>query len=92
MSGGVLVFRYASHSGVSLGWSSMGIGSSRGAAAAGGDKHDDRVASKGDRMGVTGALDFSVNVSHKSCSVTGTQERVWEHPLDQGKFWEPAQV
>jgi len=22
--------------------------------------------------------------------VTGTRERVWEHPLDRGKFWEPA--
>src|SRR5712675_3554598 len=73
MSGGVLCFRYASHSGVSLGWSSMGTGSSKGAAAAGGDKHDDGVASIGDRMGVTtGALNFGANVSRKSCSQPGS--------------------
>src|SRR5882672_4890472 len=69
MSGGVLCFRYASHSGVSSGWSSMDTGSSRGAAAAGGDKRDDGVASIGDRTGViTGALYFGANVSRKSCS------------------------
>src|SRR5712672_1560405 len=72
MSGGVLCFRYASHSGVSLGWSSMDTGSSRGAAAAGGDKHDDGVASIGDRTGVTGALYFGVNVSRRSCSQPGS--------------------
>src|SRR5712672_2531196 len=72
MSGGVLCFRYASHSGVSSGWSSMDTGSSRGAAAAGGDKRDDGVASIGDRMGVTGALDFGTNVSHKNCSQPGS--------------------
>src|SRR5712675_2746252 len=72
MSGGVLCFRYASHSGVSSGWSSMDTGSLRGAAAAGGDKHDDGVASIGDRMGLTGALDFSTNVSRKSCSQPGS--------------------
>src|SRR5712672_809820 len=73
MSGGVLVFRYASHSGVSSGWSSMDTGSSRGAAVAGGDKCDDGVASIGDRTGVTtGALYFSTNVSRKSCSQPGS--------------------
>src|SRR5712672_3172883 len=72
MSGGVLVFKYASHSGVSSGWSSMDTGSSRGAAAAGGDKCDDGVASIGDRMGVTGALAFGANVSHNSCSQPGS--------------------
>src|SRR5712671_6062523 len=71
MSGGVLVFRYASHSGVSSGWSSMDTGSSRGAAAAGGDKCDDGVASIGDRTGVTGALDFGANVSRNNCSQPG---------------------
>src|SRR5712675_1787796 len=71
MSGGVLCFRYASHSGVSSGWSSMDTGSSRGAAAAGGDKRDDGVASIGDRTGVTGALYFGANVSRKSCSQPG---------------------
>src|SRR5712671_6139475 len=73
MSGGVLCFRYASHSGVSSGWSSMDTGSSRGAAAAGGDKRDDRVASIGDRTGVTtGAWTFGANVSRKSCSQPGS--------------------
>src|SRR5712675_137598 len=73
MSGGVLVFRYASHSGVSSGWSSMDTGSSRGAAAAGGDECDDGVASIGDRTGVTtGAWNFGVNVSRKSCSQPGS--------------------
>src|SRR5712671_3729192 len=72
MSGGVLVFRYASHLGVSSGWSSMDTRSSRGAAAAGGDKRDDVVASIGDRTGVTGALDFGVNVSRNSCSQPGS--------------------
>src|SRR5712672_3087310 len=72
MSGGVLVFRYASHSGVSSGWSSMDTGSSRGAAAAGGDNRDDGVASIGDRTGVTGALYFGANVSRKSCSQPGS--------------------
>src|SRR5712675_1656904 len=72
MSGGVLVFKYASHSGVSSGWSSMDTGSSRGAAAAGGDKHNDGVASIGDKMGVTGALYFGANVSRKSCSQPGS--------------------
>src|SRR5712672_3140757 len=72
MSGGVLVFRYASHSGVSSGWSSMDTGSSRGAAAAGGDKRDDGVASIGNSTGVTGALDFGANVLHKSCSQPGS--------------------
>src|SRR5882757_935981 len=73
MSGGVLVFRYASHSGVSSGWSSMGTGSSRGAAAAGGDKRDGGVASMGDKTGVTtGALYFGANVSRKSCSQPGS--------------------
>src|SRR5712671_472626 len=73
MSGGVLVFRYASHSGVSSGWSSMDTGSSRGAAAAEGDKRDDGVASIGDRTGVTtGALNFGANVSRKSCSQPGS--------------------
>src|SRR5712675_1388097 len=73
MSGGVLVFKYASHSGVSSGWSSMDTGSSRGAAAAGGDNRDDGVASVGDRTGVaTGALNFGANVSRKSCSQPGS--------------------
>src|SRR5712675_1115411 len=72
MSGGVLVFRYASHSGVSSGWSSMDTGSSRGAAAAGSDKRDDGVASIGDRTGVTGAWNFGANVSRKSCSQPGS--------------------
>src|SRR5712671_5712335 len=73
MSGGVLCFRYASHSGVSSGWSSMDTGSSRGAAAAGGDKRDDGVTSIGDRAGVTtGALNFGANVSRKSCSQPGS--------------------
>src|SRR5712672_3104067 len=72
MSGGVLVFKYASHSGVSLGWSSMDTGSSMGAAAAGGDNCDDGVASIGDRTGVTGALYFGANVSRKSCSQPGS--------------------
>src|SRR5712675_865019 len=73
MSGGVLVFKYASHSGVSSGWSSMDTGSSRGAAAAGGDKRDDGVASIGDGTGVTtGALNFGANISHKSCSQPGS--------------------
>src|SRR5712671_3172904 len=72
MSGGVLCFKYASHSGVSSGWSSMDTRSSRGAAAAGGDKRDDGVASIGDRTGVTGALNFSANVSRKSCSQPGS--------------------
>src|SRR5712672_1738921 len=72
MSGGVLCFRYASHSGVSSGWSSMDTGSSRGAAAAGGDNCDDGVASIGDRTGVTGALYFGANVSRKSCSQPGS--------------------
>src|SRR5882672_4996178 len=56
---------------MSSGWSSMDTGSSRGAAAVGGDKHDDGVASIGDRTGVTGALDFGTNVSRKSCSQPG---------------------
>src|SRR5712671_4440632 len=72
MSGGVLCFRYASHSGVSSGWSSMDTGSSRGAAAAGGDNCDDGVASIGDGTGVTGALYFGANVSRKSCSQPGS--------------------
>src|SRR5882757_3211191 len=73
MSCGVLVFKNASHSGVSSGWSSIDTGSSRGAATAGGDKHDDGVASIGDRTGVTtGALDFGANVSRKSCSQPGS--------------------
>src|SRR5712672_3600456 len=73
MSGGVLVFRYASHSGVSSGWSSIDTGSSRGAAVTGGDRCDDGVASIGDRTGVTtGALYFSTNVSRKSCSQPGS--------------------
>src|SRR5712672_1033382 len=72
MSGGVLCFRYASHSGVSLGWSSMDTRSSRGAVAVGGDKRDDRVASIGDRTGVTGALNLGANVSRKSCSQPGS--------------------
>src|SRR5712672_874676 len=72
MSGGVLVFRYASHSGVSSGWSSIDTGSLRGAAAAGGDKCDDGVASIGDRTGVTGALAFGANVSCNSCSQPGS--------------------
>src|SRR5712675_2450689 len=72
MSGGVLVFRYASHLGISSGWSSMDTGSSRGAAVAGGDKRDDGVASIGDRMGVTGALAFGANVSRNSCSQPGS--------------------
>src|SRR5712672_2485927 len=73
VSGGVLCFRYASHSGVSSGWSSMDTGSSRGAAAAGGDKRDDGVASIGDRTGeTTGALNFGANISRKSCSQPGS--------------------
>src|SRR5712671_1523070 len=73
MSGGVLCFRYASHSGVSSGWSSMDTGSSRGAAAAGGDNGNDGVASIGDGTGViTGALYFGANVSRKSCSQPGS--------------------
>src|SRR5882757_7066870 len=72
MSGGVLCFKYASHSGVSSGWSSIDTGSSRGAAAVGGDKRDDGVASIGDRMGVTtGALNFGAHVSRKGCSQPG---------------------
>src|SRR5712672_2134472 len=63
---------YASHLGVSSGWSSMDTGSSRGAVAAGGDKRDDGVASIGDRTGVTGALNFGANVSRKSCSQPGS--------------------
>src|SRR5712671_1699788 len=72
MSGGVFCFRYASHSGVSSGWSSMDTGSSRGAAAAGGDIRDNGVASIGDGTGVTGALNFGANVSRKSCSQPGS--------------------
>src|SRR5712672_1816679 len=73
MSGGVLCFRYASHSGVSSGWSSMDTGSSRGAAVAGGDKRDNGVASIGDRTGVTtGAWNFGANVSRNSCSQPGS--------------------
>src|SRR5712672_747999 len=72
MSGGVLCFKYASHSGVSSGWSSMDTGSSRGAAVAGGDKRDNGVASIGDKTGVTGALNFGANVSRKSCSQPGS--------------------
>src|SRR5712671_3383590 len=73
MSSGVLVFKYASHSGVSSGWSSMDTGSLRGAAVAGGDKRDDGVASIGDRTGVTtGAWNFGANVSRKSCSQPGS--------------------
>src|SRR5882672_11201115 len=73
MSGGVLVFRYASHSGLHSGWSSMDTRSSRGAAAAGGDKRDDGVASIGDRMGeTTGALNFGANVSRNNCSQPGS--------------------
>src|SRR5712671_3840147 len=73
MSGGVLCFKYASHSGVSSGWSSMDTGSSMGAAAVGGDNCDDGVASIGDRTGVTtGALYFGANVSRKSCSQPGS--------------------
>src|SRR5712675_1775548 len=64
MSGGVLCFKYASHSGVSSGWSSMDTGSSRGAAAAGGDKRDDGVT--------TGALNFGANVSRNNCSQPGS--------------------
>src|SRR5712671_6965332 len=73
MSGGVLCFRYASHSGVSSGWSSMDTGSSRGAAVAGGNKRDDGVASIGDGTGDrTGALNFGANVSRNSCSQPGS--------------------
>src|SRR5882672_9342545 len=73
MSGGVFCFRYASHSGVSSGWSGMDTGSSRGAAVAGGDKRDDGVASIGDRTGeTTGALNFGANVSRNSCSQPGS--------------------
>src|SRR5882757_5829936 len=73
MSGGVLVFRYAFHSGVSSGWASMDTGSSRGAAAAGGGKRGDGVAPLGDRKGVTtGALYFGVNVSRNNCSQPGS--------------------
>src|SRR5882672_3711378 len=73
MSGGVFCFRYASHSGVSSGWSSMDTGSSRGAAAAGGDKRDDGVASIGDKTGeTTGALNFGANVSCNNCSQPGS--------------------
>src|SRR5712672_969959 len=50
----------------------MDTGSSRGAAAAGGDKRDDGVASIGDRTGVTGALAFGANVSRNSCSQPGS--------------------
>src|SRR5712675_588175 len=69
MSGGVLVFRYASHSGVSSGWSSMDTGSLRGAAVAGGDNRGDGVAFIGDR---TGSLYFSTNVSCNNCSQPGS--------------------
>src|SRR5882672_3548564 len=72
MSGGVLCFKYASHSGVSSGWSSMDTGSSMRAAVAGGDKRDDGVASIGDKTGVTGAWNFGANVSRKSCSQPGS--------------------
>src|SRR5712671_2397934 len=73
MSGGVFCFKYASHLGVSLGWSSMGTGSSRGTGAAGGDKHDDGVAPVGGRAeAATGALYFGANVSRKSCSQPGS--------------------
>src|SRR5712672_2034591 len=72
MSSGVLVFKNASHSGVSSGWSSIGTGSSRGAAIAEGDKRDDGVASIGDRTGVTGVWNFGANVSRKSCSQPGS--------------------
>src|SRR5882672_1746509 len=51
----------------------MDTGSSRGAAAAGGDNGNDGVASIGDRTGVvTGALYFGANVSRKSCSQPGS--------------------
>src|SRR5712672_798854 len=43
-----------------------------GTAAAGGNEHDDGVASIGDGTGVTGALDFGANVSRKSCSQPGS--------------------
>src|SRR5712671_2872451 len=72
MSSGVLCFKYASHLGVSSGWSSMDTGSLMGAAAAGGDNCDDGVASIGDRTGVTGALAFGANVSRNSCSQPGS--------------------
>src|SRR5712675_2376185 len=72
MSRGVLVFKYASHLGVSSGWSSMDTGSSRGAAVAGGNKRNDGVASIGNRTGVTGAWNFGANVSRKSCSQPGS--------------------
>src|SRR5712675_2446153 len=73
MSGGGRSIRYTSHSGVSSGWSSMDTGSSRGAAAAGGDKRDDGVASIGDKTGeTTGALNFGANVSRNNCSQPGS--------------------
>src|SRR5712675_322860 len=72
MSSGVLCFRFTSHSGVSSGWSSMDTRSSRGAAAVGGNKRDDGVASIGDKMGViTEALYFGTNVSCKTYSQPG---------------------
>src|SRR5882757_9104315 len=77
MSGGVLCFKYASHSGVSSGWSSMNTGSLRRAAVAGGDNCDDGVASIGDKTGVTGALYFGANVSRKSCSQPGSAVTSW---------------
>src|SRR5712672_1521149 len=50
----------------------MDTGALRGAAAAGGDKRDDGVASIGDRTGVTGALAFGANVSRNNCSQPGS--------------------
>src|SRR5712672_4205571 len=43
-----------------------------GTAAAGGNEHDDGVASIGDGTGVTGALDFGANVSRSNCSQPGS--------------------
>ena len=68
MSGvsGVMCFRKASHSGISSGWSCMGTGPSTEVGIGGGKREDnrtgsnnmgggdDKVASMGDKTGVTG--------------------------------------
>jgi len=71
MSGGVLVFRYASHSGVSSAGQAW-TPDPRGSSGSGGNKCDDGVASIGDRTGVTGALAFGANVSRSNCSQPGS--------------------
>ena len=36
-------------------------------------------------------LDRPSGTYHYSRSVTGSWDRAWLHPVDRGKFWEPAQ-